>query len=177
MHELLDWDAAFLNPLVAFGRSEDIPPEGDLYAPFVGEWDFEWVDHKGTPEERRIPGEWLFSWTGDGGAVQDLFICPSRRMRESRDYPDTEYGTAIRIYSPEKRCWLMTYMQRGLPCHFAGRTGDGNIVLTMTDVRDFNVMWTFDDIATESFHWKNEISRDGGKAWLLLGELFAVKRA
>lgn len=40
----------FARALFADARSCNIPLDDDIYCRLIGEWDFEWVDHKGTPE-------------------------------------------------------------------------------------------------------------------------------
>jgi len=79
----------------------------------VGNWDFEWFYDRGTERERRIPGEWFFSWIIAGQAIQDVFICPSREYRERQHtLPEAEYGTTIRLYDPKKNIWDMTTAPR-----------------------------------------------------------------
>ncbi len=33
----------------------------NIFTPLLGEWEIEWVDGKGTENERHVKGEWLFS--------------------------------------------------------------------------------------------------------------------
>ena len=75
----------FINVLVSKGKSNLIPEKDNLYGQFVGEWDFEWVDNQGTTGERHVQGEWIFAWVLEGTAIQDVFICPSRKAR-IKDY-------------------------------------------------------------------------------------------
>ena len=69
----------------------------------IGEWDMEWVDGKGTENERHVIGEWIFSEILNGDGIQDVFICTSRKERVSNPQPDAEYGTTIRIYNPNNK--------------------------------------------------------------------------
>lgn len=163
--------------LAATERADSIPAGDDIYGWLIGEWNFEWTDGKGTPNERRVNGEWLFTRILEGRAVQDVFICPSREARKTRSYPDAEYGTTIRTYLPEKRAWEAVYFRYdGSTRMMAEKRPNGDIVHTMTDLRGFEMRWVFGNIAKDTFHWYNEVSGDGGKTWRLVGELYAARR-
>src|SRR3712207_8441757 len=74
-----------------------------IFSPLIGEWEIEWIDGKGTENERHVIGEWLFSEILSGQGIQDIFICPSRAERLINPQPDAEYGTTIRVYNPKKQ--------------------------------------------------------------------------
>lgn len=59
----------FIEALVAHSKGDSIPTEFDFYGPLIGDWDAVWVDNKGSDNERRVGGEWLFSRTLEGMAV------------------------------------------------------------------------------------------------------------
>jgi hypothetical protein len=167
----------FQTPLVIYGRSANIPAGEDLYVRFLGAWDFEWMEGGIASDEGRVKGEWLFSRVLDNGEMHDIFICPSREERLARPYPEAEYCTAIRTYVREKRCMEAVYLRRGLPINFETRLdAKGDISLIMTNVRNYAMVWKFADITENSFHWINEKSWDGGRTWVVQGELFAVRR-
>lgn len=171
-------DSDFLHSLVAEGPAKIIPPEDDWYGRFVGAWDFEWVDHKDTPEERHVRGEWHCSWIIGGQAIQDVFICPSLAERRKMTYPDAAYGTTIRVYNSKRRVWDILYAQFDYPTHFEGTLAkNGDIVHTLLNCKEYSLVWRFSDIKRDSFHWSNNLSMDGGKTWILQGELFANRRA
>ena len=77
----------FIKALVSKNKSNIVPAEHNLFGHFVGEWDFEWIDCYGTAEERHIKGEWIFQWILEGTAIQDVFICPSRKERLTNYQP------------------------------------------------------------------------------------------
>lgn len=56
-----------------------------LYSRFVGNWSFTMTtyDEEGKIEDTK-EGEWLFSYVMDGYGIQDVFICPKRRMDRGR---------------------------------------------------------------------------------------------
>ena len=95
----------FINVLVSKGKSNLIPEKDNLYGQFVGEWDFEWVDNQGTTGERHVQGEWIFAWVLEGTAIQDVFICPSRKARIKDYQPDAAYATTVRMYNPNTEAW------------------------------------------------------------------------
>ena len=108
----------FINVLVSKGKSNLIPEKDNLYGQFVGEWDFEWVDNQGTTGERHVQGEWIFAWVLEGTAIQDVFICPSRKARIKDYQPDAAYATAVRMYNPNTEAWDILYTELGLSGNF-----------------------------------------------------------
>ena len=42
----------------------------NIFTPLLGEWEIEWVDGKGTENERHVIGEWLFSEILNGEGIQ-----------------------------------------------------------------------------------------------------------
>lgn len=107
----------FINVLVSKGKSNLIPEKDNLYGQFVGEWDFEWVDNQGTTGERHVQGEWIFAWVLEGTAIQDVFICPSRKARIKDYQPDAAYATAVRMYNPNTEAWDILYTELGEGLH------------------------------------------------------------
>jgi hypothetical protein len=169
---------AFHEAFICNKKSENIPEAQNLFGQFVGEWDFEWVDHRGTDEERHVKGEWIFSWVLEGTAIQDVFICPSREERLHHTQPDSEYGTTIRIYNPKKQAWDIFYGCTGEASLLEGKREADKIVLTCVNQMegDWKMKWIFSDITENTFHWSNIMSTDGGNTWTVCGELFASRR-
>ena len=168
----------FTKALVSKERSNKIPKEYDYFGQFVGEWDFEWIDNHNTDKERHVKGEWIFSWTLEGTAIQDVFICPSRDVRLINPQADSEYGTTIRIYNPKKQAWDIFYGCRGEATILMATKEENTIVLTClnTGNEEIKMKWVFSDITKISFHWRNEMSSDYGSTWNVCGELFAIRR-
>ena len=120
----------FINVLVSKGKSNLIPEKDNLYGQFVGEWDFEWVDNQGTTGERHVQGEWIFAWVLEGTAIQDVFICPSRKARIKDYQPDAAYATAVRMYNPNTEAWDILYTELGGATQLEGKREGNRIVQT-----------------------------------------------
>jgi len=168
----------FANALVSKERNNKIPKEFDYFGQFVGEWDFEWIDNHGTDKERHVKGEWIFSWTLEGTAIQDLFICPSRDEKLINPQVDAEYGTTIRIYNPKKQAWDIFYGCSGETTLLEATKENDTIVLNCLNIIDENwrMKWFFSDITETTFHWRNIVSANSGDTWNVRGELFAIRR-
>ncbi len=148
----------------------------NIFSDLIGEWDIEWVDGKGTENERHVIGEWIFSEILNGDGVQDIFICPSRKERIYNPQPDAEYGTTIRVYNPKKQKWDICYTCLGKMVYLEAEKVEDRIVLTnLSNDKGMN-LWVFDNISTSKFHWENKTSLDNGKTWITNGEVFAKKR-
>lgn len=162
----------FITALISNGKNQNIPAEHDLFGRLVGEWEFEYIDNHGTANERHVAGEWIFSWALDGTAIQDVFICPSRKERLKNPQADAEYGSTLRIYNPMTQAWDVFYGCRGSAFRLeARRVGDA---IVLTEITRRKMEWIFSDITDNSFHWRNtEMLEDGSIK--LNGELFAKR--
>jgi len=166
----------FQKALISIKPNNELQENLKLFGQFIGEWDFEGVYGKGSPDEWRVPGEWLFSWILDGTAIQDIFICPSRKEREINPHPDGEYGTTVRFYNPNKGVWDICYGGYGFMHILEAKQVGKQIIVENKDVTDGLNQWVFSDITPTSFHWQNRTSNDKGNSWLVNFELFATKR-
>ncbi|WP_455673435.1 hypothetical protein [Phocaeicola sp.] len=162
----------FVKALVCECKSNIIPERHNLFGCFVGEWDFEWIDHSDTADERHVKGEWIFQWILEGTAVQDLFICPSRKERLTDYQPDAAYGTAVRMYNPDTEAWDILYTELGGAIQLEARRENDNIVQTLAGNKD--MCWVFSEITRTSFHWQHLVCRDG--KWVAEADLYAVRR-
>ena len=163
----------FIKALVSKNKSNIVPAEHNLFGHFVGEWDFEWIDCYGTAEERHIKGEGIFQGILEGTAVQDVFICPSRKERLTNYQPDAAYGTTVRMYNPDTLAWDILYTELGGATQLEARWEKDRIVQTV--VNNDNLRWVFSEITQTSFHWQRLVRTDG-EHWTVEAELFAVRR-
>jgi len=166
----------FTKALISETPKSGLEEKLNLFGQFVGDWDLDGVYGKGTPDEWRVPGEWLFSWILDGTAIQDTFICPSRKERAINPHPDAEYGTTVRFYNPSKNTWDICYGGYGYMTILEARQFGNQIIVTNKDTSDGLNEWVFSDITPTSFHWQNRTSHDNGATWNVNFEVFASKR-
>lgn len=163
----------FIDALVSNGKSNLIPERDNLYGQFVGEWDFEWIDSIGTENERHVMGKWIFAWVLEGTAIQDVFICPSRKARVKDYQPDAAYATTVRMYNPNTEAWDILYTELGGATLLEGRREGDKIV--QTEVHEGNIKWVFSKITATSFHWQR-IAKRSDDSWETEAELYAVRR-
>jgi hypothetical protein len=159
--------SSFTDALMSATPHAEIPEEQGIFAPFIGDWDLivKWFDENGTlsREER---GEWHFSWILEGRAIQDVWIVPPRDERARRG-DLYEYGTSLRFFDKTLNAWQSTWIG---PMHRVVRTftarRQGNEVRLETTEGDVPRMrWSFCDMRTNSFIWRNELWT--GSGWRL----------
>jgi len=165
----------FSNALVCDSCKDELKDKLNLFGQFVGEWEFEGVSGKGTSDEMRVRGEWIFSWILSGTAIQDVFICPSREECEKNPTPDAEYGTTTRFYNQATDAWDMFYGVAGATHILEGRQVGERIVVDNKSETDGKTQWVFSDITARSFNWQNKTSHDDGVTWGVNFELSATR--
>lgn len=163
----------FIRALVYECKSNIIPDRCNLFGHFVGEWDFEWIDNQGPEGERHVKGEWIFQWILEGTAVQDVFICPSRKERLTDYQPDAAYGTTVRMYNPDTNAWDIVYIELGGATQLEARREKDKIVQTIIGNKDLR--WVFSEITRTSFHWQRQV-RQENEGWVAEANVYAVRR-
>lgn len=163
----------FIDALIASSKNNLIPSEHDLYGKLIGDWDVIWIENEGTDSERKVKGEWIFSWVLEGMAIQDLFIVPSRAEREINPQPDGEYGTTVRMYNSNTNNWDIYYGCIGNAVRLVGRK-EGNAIVH-TEITESKMKWIISDITENSFKWEKFICDDRG-IWNLEGVVYAKRK-
>ena len=148
----------------------------NLFGQFIGDWDLDGVYGKGTSDEWHVSGEWIFSWILEGTAIQDIFICPSRKERAMKAQANAEYGTTVRFYNPSKDTWDICYGGYGFMHILEAKQIDNQIIVENKDASDGLNQWVFSDMTPVSFHWQNRTSYDSGNTWQVNFEVFASKK-
>ena len=166
----------FQKALISGTPSDDQKEKLNLFGQFIGDWDFEGIYGRGTPDEWRVPGEWLYSWVLDGLVIQDVFICPSRKERALNPHPDAEYGTSVRSYNPAKDSWDICYCGYGFMHILEAKQVGNQIIAVNKDSSGGLNQWVFSDITLNTFHWQNRTSFDDGHTWRVIFELFARRK-
>lgn len=158
----------FTGALLSVPKRRWIPEADDWFAPLLGDWVFDYSE----PGGRRLKGEWYFRRALEGTAIEDIFICPSRDTKEQNPQPDGEYGAALRMYCPERRCYDMTYVCTKYTRRLEVRREKNTIVCTVLD-RPCE-QWQFTEITGSAFHWQNVTLSPEGVPQLNC-EVFAVR--
>jgi hypothetical protein len=161
--------------LQAMGPHPSLGEKANVFGRFVGTWDVEYNMFTEDGKTTRSYGEVIAGWVMDGHAVQDLFI----------DYPkekdkERQIGTTLRYFDPKSGTWrvifvlpLFDYVRRLT----GGPVGDDRIVLKGQDPDGTELRWSFNDIRHDTFVWRGEKSRDGGKTWWMEEEHHFKRRA
>jgi hypothetical protein len=143
----------------------DGPADGvdlSLFGQFSGSWDLDCTEYDldGSSTIRR--GEWHFGYALGGRATTDVWILPEVEHGVSVRFPDPAVGAGV---------WRSTWVgpgRRRVHTFLARRVGD-DIVLDGGDLR-----WTFSDVETNAFRWRNQAKQPDG-SWRLQ-QMFRVWR-
>ena len=163
----------FIQSLLAPGPIQQHAAKMTLYDALIGDWEADVIDYLPDGTKLTGKGEWHFAWVLEGRAIQDVWISPKRSERNAKQASANRYGTSIRVYDPNADVWHVTWIN---PVSGAFNTLDGRkegdaIVQEGTD-GGRKIRWIFDNITPRSFHWKGEVSEDGGNTWRLAAEFF-----
>jgi hypothetical protein len=149
------------------GPHPSLGDQAKVFGRFVGTWDGEYIEFSKDGKETRSSGEWIFAWVMDGRAIQDLFVIHPSAARKERFI-----GTTLRYFDPKSRTWSVTFIdpENGAVETLTGSAvGDDRIELLSqnqnTDGKE--TRWSFDDIRPDSWVFRDEETRDGGKTWRL----------
>jgi hypothetical protein len=161
--------------LPAMGPHPSLGDQANVFGRFVGTWDVEYNMFTEDGKATRFYGEVIAGWVMDGHAVQDLFISYPKEKGKER-----AIGTTIRYFEPKTGMWRVIFI---LPQFdyvrrlTGGPVGDDRIVLRGQDPDGTELRWSFNDIRSDTFVWRGEKSRDGGKTWWMEEEHHFKRRA
>ena len=133
-------------------ESNRIPEAYDWFAPLIGDWDCDYCDELIGNKKRHVKGEWIFRRVLEGAGVQDVFIFPSRRTRESNPQPDAEYGTSLRMFNAEQHCYDVVYTCAGTMKRLCFKKEGDRLAGKVLD--EEATYWVFSDITGDRFHWE-----------------------
>ncbi len=161
----------FADALVS-GRTGKIPDDYDWFAPLIGDWDCDYYDELEPGHRRHVKGEWIFRRILEGTGIQDVFIFPSRSTKETNPQPDGEYGTSLRMFNRENRCYDVVYTcERCMKRLTFTQEGDR---LAGRVLDEKGAFWIFSDISEDRFRWENiKISETGERE--LVCEIFGKR--
>ncbi len=159
--------------LMATSPNRALGDQAQVLGRIVGTWDVEYTDFAKDGTAVHRTGEFIVGWIMDGQAVQDLWIVnPSGKRR------DREVYTTVHYFDPKARTWHATFVdpEHGSIARFTGGpVGSDRFVLETPDLGSQTNRWSFNDIRSDSFVYRDEASSDGGKTWKLQSE-YQMKR-
>ena len=163
----------FFSEALLSEKTEKIPDAYDWFAPLIGDWDCDYYDEPEKGRQRHVIGEWIFRRILEGTGVQDVFIFPSRSTKDTDPQPDGEYGTSLRMFNREKKCYDVVYTCERCMKRLTFRKEGDRLVGEVLD--EGNAFWIFSDIGPDHFHWENVYVKDDGTKGLVC-EIFGKKQ-
>ncbi|HEX8650719.1 MAG TPA: hypothetical protein VF708_07745 [Pyrinomonadaceae bacterium] len=165
---------AMVSVLSALNPHPSLGDEARVWDRFVGAWDCDFTFFLDDGSVRHSRGEVDFGWVMDGRAIQDIWITYPNEAGKERGI-----GTSLRFFDSTSKIWQVVFIS---PAYNAvltvrGGTEGDRIVLRGTDNKGAMLRWSFNDIKPDSFTWRGETSRDGGKTWKLEEEHYMRRRA
>lgn len=162
-----DPSQAMVKALSASGPNSSLGDEARVFDRFVGVWDCEYTFFAEDGGVSRASGELKFGWILDGRAVQDIWITYPKEASKERDV-----GTSVRFFDPRSKVWRVLFVNPayGSFITMQGRAEGDRIVLRGVNEEGSMLRWSFNEIQADSFTWRGEKSRDGGKTWRLREE-------
>jgi hypothetical protein len=160
-----------LDMVAALKALDPHPSLGDqarVFGRFVGTWDGEYTEFSKDGKVSRSSGEWVFGWVMDGRAIQDLFVIHPSAARNER-----YMGTTLRYFDTKSGTWSVTFIDPendAIETLTGGAVGEDRIVLLSANADGKQSRWTFVDIRPNSWVFRDQASRDGGKTWRLREE-------
>jgi hypothetical protein len=163
-HETPDPREAMINALSALGPHASLGDEARVFDRFVGTWDCDYTFFLADGSTKHSVGEIKFGWILDGQAVQDIWITYPKEAGKERGI-----GTTVRFFDTKLKTWRIIFVSPSPAALIAvqGGTEADRIVLRGIDDEGTMLRWSFNDIKPDSFNWRGETSRDGGKTWKL----------
>jgi len=165
---------AMINALSALSPHPSLGDEARVFDRFVGTWDCDYTFYLDDGSSKHAQGEIEFGWILDGQAIQDIWISYPKEVGKERGI-----GTTVRFFDTKSKLWRVIFVSPSygaLITMQGGAEGD-RIVLRGVDDQGEMLRWSFNDIHADSFTWRGETSRDGGKTWKLQEEHHMRRRS
>lgn len=169
----LEPSRAMIDALPALGPHPSLGEQARVFDRFVGTWDAAFVEYGEDGTVHRSSGEVRFGWILDGRALQDVWITYPDGTKTQRGI-----GTSVRYYDTKLKQWRVVFVDPSvgeLSIVTGGAVGD-RIVLGARSSNGTMWRWSFNDIQPNSFVWRGEKSKDGGKTWRLYAEYHMKRR-
>lgn len=156
--------------LEAEAPAPDLADKLMLFGQFVGDWECDVVTEMPDGSKRANKCEWNWGWILEGRAIQDVYII---HANEKAGGPFLEYGTTLRVYDAKIDAWHVIYwgpIHNNLTILTARKKGDEIVLETGNDNGRMG-QWIFSEITKDSFHWRAQVTGDGGKTWHVRQEM------
>lgn len=156
-----------IRALQAMSPHPSLGDQANVFGRFIGSWDVDYGEFREDGKITHSPGELIVGWILDGHVLQDLFITDPTTPGGER-----EIGTTLRYFDNKSGKWRVIYVEppTGTIVQLTGGPEGDRIVLYGEGRADSRLRWSFNDIKEDSFTWRGERSRDGGKSWRLVEE-------
>jgi hypothetical protein len=154
--------------LQATGPHPSLGDQAKVFGRLIGTWDGEYTEFSNDGKATHSSGEWIFGWVMDGRAIQDLFI-----IHPSAAHQVGFVGTTLRYFDPKSGTWSVTFIDpedSSVETLTGGAVGDDRIVVHSQNTDGKETRWSLDDIRPNSWIFRDEETRDGGKTWRLREE-------
>ncbi|MCL2029093.1 MAG: hypothetical protein FWG97_01560 [Deltaproteobacteria bacterium] len=155
-----------------------LPPDQDIFASFIGEWDVVWMEKQGDSEERLAEGEWIFAQLAGGLALQDILAVPYFGQASEADGPAPLRLITLRQFNHRRAVWEgVRLLPEGMsPVLFQTGKSGGLEELNMGGAGE-TTLRRFVDVTPDSFRLLVSVSPSGkAESYRPIGELWAKKR-
>ncbi len=157
----------------------EAPSETEQLGRLVGTWNAEQVirNRDGSWAEKKTYSEWRWYYILDGHAIQDDWISLPQN-NDSQEQSPQAIGTNIRIYNPEKKQWVMAWIDKNSRqlATFTAVFENDTIIMTGTDNRGRLSKITFYNITENAFDWKKEWTADEGNSWFEIAKIYCTRK-
>jgi hypothetical protein len=164
-----------ITALQAVGPHPSLGCQAKVFGRFVGTWDAEYTEFSKDGKATHFSGEVTVGWVMDGRAVQDLFV-----VYPSAAHKERFINMTLGYFDPKSGTWRVTYIDPvndSVIRFTGGGVGADRIVLHRQDTDGEEARWSFTDIRPDSFVFRDEQSRDGGKTWWVREQDYMKRRS
>ena len=164
---------SFVDVLHADRPAPDRADKLGLYGWLVGQWDMDITTFAEDGTRHTGRGEIHAGWVLEGRAIQDVWMIPPRPQRgpaaPAMPVAGNWYGTTLRVYDPGLDAWHILWSDPATQVYTRqiGRAQGKDIVQEGRHESGAILRWSFTEIERDSFHWRGEVSTDGGASWRL----------
>jgi hypothetical protein len=166
--------------LVARGPALSLGKRAAAFNRLVGSWDVEVFDIESDGARRVTEGEWHFAWVLEGRALQDVLIVPRSADRHfEMSIKGNRYVTALRLFDRALDAWRVFFVDplSGAYIAMVARIAGDQIVEEGRDLKGDLHRKILSDFRDDSFHTREDVSRDDGATWQGTTEIRARRAA